>query len=114
MIDFTKALNDNLSGDQKLDATDQNVLKNFASGSRAVLNSMATMFGGLVVQEVVKASAGKFHSLFQFFYFDSLESLPLEPLQPEDVAPLNCRYDAKYLYLEKNAEKVGGCKVVHC
>ena len=48
LIDFTKALNDSLSGDQKLDAIDENVLKHFASGSRAVLNPMAAMFGGIV------------------------------------------------------------------
>lgn len=105
LIDFTKALNDSLSGDQKLDAIDENVLKHFASGSRAVLNPMAAMFGGLVGQEVVKASSGKFHPLFQFFYFDSLESLPLEPLQPEDVAPLNCRYDAQISVFGKKLQK---------
>lgn len=105
LIDFTKALNDSLSGDQKLDAIDENVLKHFASGSRAVLNPMAAMFGGLVGQEVVKASSGKFHPLFQFFYFDSLESLPLEPLQPEDVAPLNCRYDAQISVFGKKMQK---------
>jgi ubiquitin-activating enzyme E1 len=65
LIDMTKALNDSLSGDQKLDAIDKNVLKHFASGSRAVLNPMAAMFGGIVGQEVVKASSGKFHPLFQ-------------------------------------------------
>jgi ubiquitin-activating enzyme E1 len=65
LIDLTKALNDSLSSDQKLDAIDENVLKHFASGSRAVLNPMAAMFGGIVGQEVVKASSGKFHPLFQ-------------------------------------------------
>lgn len=105
LIDFTKALNDSLSGDQKLDVIDENVLKHFASGSRAVLNPMAAMFGGIIGQEVVKASSGKFHPLFQFFYFDSLESLPLEPLQPEDVAPLNCRYDAQISVFGKKLQK---------
>jgi ubiquitin-activating enzyme E1 len=105
LIDLTKALNDSLPGDQKLDAIDENVLKHFASGSRAVLNPMAAMFGGIVGQEVVKASSGKFHPLFQFFYFDSLESLPLEPLQPEDVAPLNCRYDAQISVFGKKLQK---------
>ena len=45
------------------------------------------MFGGVVGQEVMKAASGKFHPLFQFFYFDSIESLPEEDLTPEDVAP---------------------------
>lgn len=31
----------------------------------------------------------------QFFYFDSLESLPVEPLDPSDLKPLNSRYDAQ-------------------
>lgn len=105
LIDITKALNDSLSGDQRLDVIDENVLKHFASGSRAVLNPMAAMFGGIIGQEVVKASSGKFHPLFQFFYFDSLESLPLEPLQPEDVAPLNCRYDAQISVFGKKMQK---------
>jgi ubiquitin-activating enzyme E1 len=43
---------------------------------------MAAIFGGLVGQEVVKAVSGKFHPLFQWFYFDSLESMP-DQLLPE-------------------------------
>ncbi|CAM8949146.1 unnamed protein product [Rhodiola kirilowii] len=74
---------------------DQNVLRSFAFGARAVLNPMAAMFGGLVGQEVVKACSGKFHPLFQFFYFDSLESLPKESLDANDLRPLNSRYDAQ-------------------
>ena len=51
---------------------------------------MAAMLGGVVGQEVMKAASGKFHPLYQFFYFDSIESLPEETLSPEDVAPLVC------------------------
>ncbi|CAL1378654.1 unnamed protein product [Linum trigynum] len=87
-------INDN-AGDGKLEAIDQKVLHHFAFGARAVLNPMAAMFGGIVGQEVVKACSGKFHPLFQFFYFDSVESLPTEPLDPNDLKPLNSRYDAQ-------------------
>uniref|UniRef100_A0A0D6QW00 E1 ubiquitin-activating enzyme n=1 Tax=Araucaria cunninghamii TaxID=56994 RepID=A0A0D6QW00_ARACU len=104
LISLAKAINEE-SGDEKLDAINENVLKNFASGSRAVLNPMAAMLGGMVGQEVVKACSGKFHPLFQFFYFDSLESLPVEPLKPEDVAPLNCRYDAQISVFGRNVQK---------
>ncbi|XP_042515035.1 ubiquitin-activating enzyme E1 2-like isoform X2 [Macadamia integrifolia] len=83
------------SGDGKLEEIDQKLLRLFAFGARAVLNPMAAMFGGIVGQEVVKACSGKFHPLFQFFYFDSVESLPTEPLDPDDVKPLNSRYDAQ-------------------
>ncbi|KAG2690949.1 hypothetical protein I3760_09G214400 [Carya illinoinensis] len=47
------------------------------------------------LEEVVKACSGKFHPLFQFFYFESVESLPAEPMLPSDLKPLNCRYDAQ-------------------
>ncbi|XXG44320.1 hypothetical protein AAC387_Pa01g4156 [Persea americana] len=82
-------------GDGRLEDIDKKLLWHFANGSRAVLNPMAAMFGGIVGQEVVKACSGKFHPLFQFFYFDSVESLPIEPLEPEDLEPLNSRYDAQ-------------------
>ncbi|CAA2969906.1 ubiquitin-activating enzyme E1 1-like [Olea europaea subsp. europaea] len=81
--------------DGRLEEIDQKLLRNFAFGARAVLNPMAAMFGGIVGQEVVKACSGKFHPLFQFFYFDSVESLPSEPLDPDDLKPLNSRYDAQ-------------------
>ncbi|XAR55794.1 hypothetical protein NMG60_11035997 [Bertholletia excelsa] len=74
---------------------DEKIIRNFAFGAKAVLNPMAAMFGGIVGQEVVKACSGKFHPLFQFFYFDSVESLPSEPLDASDLMPLNSRYDAQ-------------------
>uniref|UniRef100_A0A0D9X387 E1 ubiquitin-activating enzyme n=1 Tax=Leersia perrieri TaxID=77586 RepID=A0A0D9X387_9ORYZ len=81
--------------DHKLDTIDEKLFRHFASGSRAVLNPMAAMFGGIVGQEVVKACSGKFHPLYQFFYFDSVESLPTYPLDSEDFKPSNSRYDAQ-------------------
>ncbi|KAH0464742.1 hypothetical protein IEQ34_004845 [Dendrobium chrysotoxum] len=94
LIDFVTNINLNL-GEGKLEKIDDKLLQHFASGSRAILNPMAAMFGGIVGQEVVKACSGKFHPLFQFFYFDSVESLPVEPLDADDLKPLNCRYDAQ-------------------
>ncbi|MCD9645786.1 E1 ubiquitin-activating protein [Datura stramonium] len=94
LISFVTDLNNSLS-DGKLEEIDQKLLRNFAFGARAVLNPMAAMFGGIVGQEVVKACSGKFHPLYQFFYFDSVESLPTEPLDPNDLKPLNSRYDAQ-------------------
>ncbi|CAM6046261.1 unnamed protein product [Sphagnum compactum] len=95
LVSLVHALNRNLPQDQRLETIDENILKLLASGSRAVLNPMAAMFGGIVGQEVVKACSGKFHPLFQFFYFDSVESLPVEPLAAEDLKPKNSRYDAQ-------------------
>lgn len=40
----------------------------------------------VLVWQVMKAVSGKFHPIFQWFYFDSVESLPENlPLPPEEV-----------------------------
>jgi len=67
LISLAISINDTLS-DGRIEAIDQNLLRHFASGARAVLNPMAAMFGGIVGQEVVKACSGKFHPLFQVSY----------------------------------------------
>ena len=69
------------------DTSVQDVLRKLSYTSSGEISPMAAMFGGVVGQEVMKAASGKFHPLFQFFYFDSIESLPEEDLTPEDVAP---------------------------
>ncbi|KAH6837541.1 ubiquitin activating enzyme 2 [Perilla frutescens var. hirtella] len=94
LIAIAANINNSIS-DGRLEEIDQKLLRNFAFGARAVLNPMAAMFGGIVGQEVVKACSGKFHPIFQFFYFDSVESLPVEPLDPSDLRPVNSRYDAQ-------------------
>ncbi|KAE8039321.1 hypothetical protein FH972_011745 [Carpinus fangiana] len=94
LISVASNINESL-GDGRLEDINPKLLKHFASGAKAVLNPMAAMFGGIVGQEVVKACSGKFHPLFQFFYFDSVESLPTEPLDSSDLRPLNSRYDAQ-------------------
>ncbi|MFQ6671176.1 hypothetical protein Gotur_035793 [Gossypium turneri] len=99
-------------GDGKVEDINPKLLRNFAFGARAVLNPMAAMFGGVVGQEVVKACSGKFHPLFQFFYFDSVESLPTEPLDPSDLKPLNTRYDAQIsVFGSKLQKKLEDAKV---
>ncbi|XP_076904023.1 ubiquitin-activating enzyme E1 1-like [Bidens hawaiensis] len=94
LTSIATVINESL-GDGKLDDINPKLLRDFAYGARAVLNPMAAMFGGIVGQEVVKACSGKFHPLLQFFYFDSVESLPTEPSEPSDYKPLNTRYDAQ-------------------
>ncbi|KAM7265775.1 hypothetical protein ACFE04_003458 [Oxalis oulophora] len=95
----------NNSGESKIEEIDPKLLRHFAFGARAVLNPMAAMFGGIVGQEVVKACSGKFHPIFQFFYFDSIESLPTEPLDPVDLKPLNSRYDAQISVFGRKLQK---------
>lgn len=64
LISVASNINETL-GDGKLEDINSKLLRYFAFGSRAVLNPMAAMFGGIVGQEVVKACSGKFHPLFQ-------------------------------------------------
>ncbi|KAK8564704.1 hypothetical protein V6N13_019865 [Hibiscus sabdariffa] len=99
-------------GEGKVEDINPKLLRHFTFGARAVLNPMAAMFGGIVGQEVVKACSGKFHPLFQFFYFDSVESLPAEPLEPSDFKPLNSRYDAQIsVFGSKLQKKLEDAKV---
>ena len=79
-----------------VDELDKELLKTFAKTCRGYISPMAAMFGGIVGQEVVKACTGKFHPLFQWFYFDSVESLP-ENLTEEDLAPRGDRYDGQVM-----------------
>ncbi|CAL0309663.1 unnamed protein product [Lupinus luteus] len=104
LIYIASNINDSL-GDGKLEDMNPKLLRQFAFGARAVLNPMAAMFGGIVGQEVVKACSGKFHPLFQFFYFDSVESLPTEPLDSNDLRPVNSRYDAQISVFGRNLQK---------
>ncbi|KAF3502546.1 hypothetical protein F2Q69_00045420 [Brassica cretica] len=94
LVEIAIEINESL-GDARLEDVNSKLLRHLAFGSRAVLNPMAAVFGGIVGQEVVKACSGKFHPIFQFFYFDSLESLPKEPLDASEFRPQNSRYDAQ-------------------
>jgi len=50
--------------------------------------------------------------LAQFIYFDSVESLPTEPLHPSDLKPLNSRYDAQIsVFGSKLQKKLEDAKV---
>ncbi|KAJ1550505.1 hypothetical protein HK096_006584, partial [Nowakowskiella sp. JEL0078] len=72
------------------------LLKEVSYQANAELSPMAALFGGLIGQEVLKATSGKFTPIYQYFYFDSLESLPKNSLRSEETCkPLNSRYDGQ-------------------
>ncbi|KAJ4821709.1 ubiquitin-activating enzyme 1 [Rhynchospora pubera] len=112
LFDLATGLNQTMGDGNKVEEIDKKLMRHFAYGARAVLNPMAAMFGGIVGQEVVKACSGKFHPLFQFFYFDSVESLPTEPLEADDLKPLNSRYDAQIsVFGSKHQKKLEESKI---
>ena len=51
-VEFTASINE-AATDYKMDGLDEKLLRHFASGSRAVLNPMAAMFGGVVDRKSV-------------------------------------------------------------
>jgi ubiquitin-activating enzyme E1 len=72
----------------------EKVIKEFAYGARGDIPAMNAVLGGFVAQEVLKACSGKFMPIFQYMYFDSLESLPKSvQLTEKDCAPIGSRYD---------------------
>ncbi|KAJ3309733.1 hypothetical protein HDV04_005778 [Boothiomyces sp. JEL0838] len=73
---------------------DEKLIKEFSYQAKGDLPPMNAVLGGLVAQEVLKACSGKFMPNFQYFYFDSLESLPKSvALTEEGCKPTGSRYD---------------------
>ena len=90
---------------------DDKLIKELAYQSRGDLSPMAALFGGLVAQEVLKAISGKFMPISQYMYFDSLESLPSQPLTEELCAPIGSRYDNQIAVFGKDfQEKIENTK----
>ncbi|GBG30298.1 Ubiquitin-like modifier-activating enzyme 1 [Hondaea fermentalgiana] len=83
--------------DEDFDENARGIVVALASGACAELSPMAAFLGGVVGQEVLKACSGKFSPLNQWLYFDAVECLPdaASAPAPEDVRPLNSRYDGE-------------------
>ena len=85
------------------------LVRQLASGSRAVLSPVCAATGGIVGQEVLKACSGKFTPIRGFLYLDASECLPDEGtgLHPADqVAPTgSSRYDSQVAVLGREVQK---------
>lgn len=101
VVQKAKEINSNLKicdGD-----LDEKVIRLLAHGASCQVNAMCAILGGIVGQEVLKASSGKFHPINQFFYCDFVESLPNElECNPwvggDEFMGSGCRYDDQVLY----------------
>jgi ubiquitin-activating enzyme E1 len=71
------------------------LVKKLAKISGGDLSPMAAFFGGIVAQEVIKATSGKYTPINQWLYFDSLECIGDVQLSEAEAAPRNCRYDGQ-------------------
>lgn len=74
----------------------EKLIKELSYQALGDLNAMAAFFGGIVAQEVLKAVSGKFQPIQQWFYFDSLESLPTSVKRTQETCrPIGSRYDGQ-------------------
>nr|BAN21049.1 ubiquitin-activating enzyme E1 [Riptortus pedestris] len=88
----------------------EKLLEIYAKTSAGNMNPINAFLGGVVAQEVMKACSGKFHPIYQWLYFDSIELLPTEGLSPEDCTPLNSRYDGQIAILGKSFQNILGAQ----
>ena len=91
---------------------DEKLLKELSYQAKGDLSAMAATIGGIAAQEVLKAVSGKFHPIKQWFYFDSLESLPTSSRRtPELCQPFGSRYDGQIaVFGSEYQEKIANLK----
>lgn len=91
----------------QVEELDEKLIKELAFQARGDITPMAAVIGGMVAQEVLKACSGKFNPIHQFFYFDSLESLPTSlTLTEQDCAPTGSRYDGQVAVFGQQFQKI--------
>ena len=114
MVAIAKELNAGAAEAVKVEDVDANgVLTTLAKVSSGYISPMCAMFGGVIGQEVVKACTGKFTPLHQWFYFDSVESLPEpEKLTEAELSPEGSRYDAQIACFGRTAQRAMEAKRV--
>ena len=90
--DAAKMMNATCASDlvMAVDDLDDDIVFKVALHAAVELQPVATFFGGVAAQEVVKL-AGKYQPLDQWLHLDWFEILPSE--RPTDTAPLGTRYD---------------------
>jgi len=89
---------------------DETFFAQYAKISQGDLNPMCAALGGVVGQEVMKASSGKFSPIHQWLYFDALECLPDDKaaLTEDTCKPIGSRYDGQIAVFGKEfQEKIG-------
>ena len=79
-------------GDQVTD-DNKGYLAQFAKICAGNVSPMCAALGGIVAQEVMKATSGKFSPIKQWLYFDALECLPEDKssLTEDACKPQGCR-----------------------
>lgn len=78
-----------------VEKVNEDLVNKLAKTSAGDLSPMAAFFGGIVAQEVIKATSGKYTPINQWLYVDSLECIGDISLSEEETAPRGTRYDGQ-------------------
>lgn len=110
--DMLVDINDKASQEANHFKLDKNNLKNnetmikrFALCCQGNLSPICALLGGILGQEILKACSGKFMPIKQWFYYDAMDTLPIDPLPIEEVTPINCRYDGQIMVYGKTIQE---------
>ncbi|KAM7537021.1 hypothetical protein Aperf_G00000059949 [Anoplocephala perfoliata] len=103
-LEFCKSVNSEWSETQAhVEKINEHLARIFSFTCAGNCCPIQSIFGGIVAQEVMKASTGSFKPISQWFYFDSIECLP-EPwckcklgtvLPKESLVAENSRYEGQ-------------------
>ena len=74
---------------------DEKLFKLFSKLAKGDVCPIQAVIGGFVAQEAMKACSGKFTPIHQWFYFDALECLSEQDVNPLHAASINSRYDCQ-------------------
>lgn len=82
---------------------DDQLLATFAKVCSGALCPVQSVVGATASQEIMKACTGKFHPIFQYFYYSCAEIL--QDWRPSDAAPIGSRYDSQIMVLGKEFQQ---------
>ena len=103
-VNFTKEINEALKsveGAHVLEEMDDAIIANAAKYSSCSITPVASFFGGVVAQEVVKFT-GKYTPITQFLHLDFFKSLPKESVTREITGT---RYDDQIIIFGKELQE---------
>jgi ubiquitin-activating enzyme E1 len=104
VINYAKEINEghkSTEGAWTLDEWSDEIFNNAARYSQASISPVASFFGGVVAQEIVKYT-GKYTPITQWFHMDFFKSLPKTEVNRE---PTNTRYDDQILVFGREVQE---------
>lgn len=85
-------------GEGAIEKVNEQLLSTLTKTSAGDISPMCAFFGGIIAQEIIKATSAKYTPVNQWFYFDALECLSSDAatlLTEAECAPRNSRYDGQ-------------------